>query len=588
MSLRETVAWGLLAMFGLASLAGVLVSGRAGLPALDSEIRFHLYPPDHVRVGDLRTYGPAIISPDGRRLAFIGMDPEGRSAIWVRDLHELTAAKIDGTSGAAYPFWSPDGSQIAYFSEGKLKRVRINSGAPDVLDDAPLGRGGTWSTSGTILFVASPNDPLRIVGSDGNGQKSLADAAGGRAPGIFHFHPMFLPDGRRFLFIEAGPIAAAGVPFVGALDATRDATRYSPIAETHSNLVYAAAGHDPSRGYLLYVRSSSLMAQPVDARDLEARGEARLLATGVRSSLERWRGDFSASLNGVLVYRAARTDGRPLAWYDRRGQKIGDVSGSGSDRDVSLSPDGTMLAVQRFASSPNWSDIWIQDLAKGAESRLTLAGNPHYTPVWAPNGQGLFFVAHDGDGFGVYYGALSERQPRPLQTGLDEFVAVSDASPDGRRLLYQLRTAAGHFDLWSLQLAEDHGPSRTCGPRSTKSKVSSLRTDGGLPMSPTSPPGPKSICRPVQPRIREPRCRPMEACSHAGGGTDVSSSTSARTVASWARPWLLERCLASAHPSRCSRRTSTPEAGTRCCISTTTSPRTVSESSPWPVRKRRR
>ena len=452
MSMRETVAWGLLAMFGLASLAGVLVWGRAGLPALEPEIRFHLYPPDQVRVGDLRTYGPAVISPDGRRLALIGMDPDGRSAIWVRGLHELTAAKIDGTSGASYPFWSPDGSQIAYFSDGKLKRVRMNGGAPDVLDDAPLGRGGTWSTSGTILFVASPNDPLRIVRLEGNGQKSLAAAAGGRAPGIFH--PMFLPDGRRFLFVNAGPIAGAGVPFVGALDPTREATRYSPIAETHSNLVYAAAGHDPSRGYLLYVRSSSLMAQPVDARDLEARGEARLLATGVRSSLERWRGDFSASLNGVLVYRAARTGGRPLAWYDRRGQKIGDVSGSGSDRDVSLSPDGTLLAVQRFASSPNWSDIWIQDLTKGAESRLTLAGNPHYTPVWAPNGQGLFFVARGGDGFGVYYCALSERQPRQLQKGVDEFVAVSDASPDGRRLLYQFRTAAGHFDLWSLQLAD--------------------------------------------------------------------------------------------------------------------------------------
>ena len=273
------------------------------------------------------------------------------------------------------------------------------------------------------------------------------------------------------------------------------------------------------------------MAQPVDARDLEARGEARLLATGVRSSLERWRGDFSASLNGVLVYRAARTDGRPLAWSDRRGQKIGDVSGSGSDRDVSLSPDGTLLAVQRFASSPNWSDIWIQDLTKGTESRLTLAGNPHYTPVWAPNGQGLFFVARGGDGFGVYYCALSERQPRQLQKGVDEFVAVSDASSDGRRLLYQFRTAAGHFDLWSLQLADSPRAEPYLRTPFDEVQGQFSRTDGGLPMSPTSPPGPKSICLPVQPRIRESRCRPMEAFSRGGGGTDVNSSTSARTVA---------------------------------------------------------
>ena len=322
------------------------------------------------------------------RSAFIGMDLDGRSAIWVRDLHELTAAKIDGTSGAAYPFWSPDGSQIAYFSEGKLKRVRINGGAPDVLDDAPLGRGGTWSTSGTILFVASPNDPLRIVGSDGNGQKSLADAAGGRTRHL-RLHPMFLPDGRRFLFIKAGPIAPAGVPFVGALD---DRRRDALFAD-HGNPLQPGLRRRRPRSLARLSAVCALLVVDGAARRCARPGGPRRGTTA-----RRWRPFEPRAVEGRLFGIAergtglsgSRTDGRPLAGYDWRGHKIGDVSGSGSDRDVSLSPDGTMLAVQRFASSPNWSDIWIQDLTKGAESRLTLAGNPHYTPVWAPNGQGLF------------------------------------------------------------------------------------------------------------------------------------------------------------------------------------------------------
>ena len=452
-SKREALAWGLVGVLALASLAGALLSDRASLRRSPGPvIRFHLYPPDRVRIGDLRTYGPAVISPDGRRLAFIGLDPQGVSAVWVRDLHELSAARIEGTSGASLPFWSPDGSQLAYFADGKLKRIRTNGGVPDVLADAPLGRGGTWSTSGAILFVPSPESPLQMAGGSGDVGKSLA-AVRGKPQEAAQLHPTFLPDGRRFLFIEAGPIAAAVVPFVGGLE-TRGSTRYSPIAESHSDVVYAAAGHDPSHGYLLYVRSSSLMAQLVDAGDLGPRGEPRLVATGIRSSLERWRGDFSASLNGVLVYREARTSGRPLTWYDRGGNNLGDVPGSGSDRDVALSPDGAVLAVQRFISSPNWSDIWIRDLARGAESRLTLEGGTHYTPVWARNSRGLFFVARRRDGFGIYYCSLSERQPRQVLKSAREFVAVSDASPDGRALLYQIRTAVGHFDLGLLELGD--------------------------------------------------------------------------------------------------------------------------------------
>jgi dipeptidyl aminopeptidase/acylaminoacyl peptidase len=218
-------------------------------------------------------------------------------------------------------------------------------------------------------------------------------------------------------------------------------------------VIYASAADDSRNGYLLYVHSSALMAQPVDASSLQPRSEPRMIARGVRSSLERWRGDFSASLNGVLVYRSASGE-RRLAWYDRRGRKLADLAGSGSHRDVALSPDGTRLAVNRFGTAPVGSDIWIQDLARGTESRFTVGDSPHYTPVWTPNSEGIFFVAGGPDGFGLYHGVVSERQPKKLLPGSVRFAALSDASADGRSVLYQVRTEAGHFDLWLLDLAE--------------------------------------------------------------------------------------------------------------------------------------
>jgi Tol biopolymer transport system component len=448
---RQGLAWGLATVVGLGTLVAALTPRQARTSS--AVVRFHLYPPDQVRVGDLRTYGPAVISPDGRRLAFVGMDASGRSAIWVRALDQLSATAVTGTDGASYPFWSPDGLQLAFFADGKLKKVRVDGGVPDVLGEAPLGRSGAWSTRGMILFVRSPEGPLQIVAEAGSNPLPLLPAFGTHQQARV-LHPVFLPGSDRFLFLGAGPTAPAGVPFVGEVGANREPHRYAHIAESHSNLVYAGAGDGTSRAYLLYVRSSSLIAQPVDGSTLEPRGDASFVASGVRSSLERWRGDFSASLNGVLVYRAASPVERRLAWYDRRGHRLGEVPGSGSHRDVALSADGSRLAVHRFDSSPVWSDIWIQDLARGTESRFTLGSSPHYTPVWARNGQGLFFVARREDGYGVYYCVLSERQPRQLLKGSDEFVAVTDTSPDGRSLLYQARTAAGHFDLWLLELSD--------------------------------------------------------------------------------------------------------------------------------------
>ena len=84
----------------------------------------------------------------------------GMSEIWVRLLDTIEARALAGTERASFPFWSPDSRFIAFFADGKLKKVDINGGRPQVLADAPAGRGGTWNQFGAIVFTPSPSAGL--------------------------------------------------------------------------------------------------------------------------------------------------------------------------------------------------------------------------------------------------------------------------------------------------------------------------------------------------------------------------------------------------------------------------------------------
>jgi hypothetical protein len=64
-------------------------------------------------------------------------------------VHEA-AQMLAGTQNAQFPFWSPDSKSVAFFADGKLKRVDLAGGPSRTLADASAARGGSWSTKGVI------------------------------------------------------------------------------------------------------------------------------------------------------------------------------------------------------------------------------------------------------------------------------------------------------------------------------------------------------------------------------------------------------------------------------------------------------
>ena len=147
-------------------------------------------------------------------------------------------------------------------------------------------------------------------------------------------------------------------------------------------LTYAASA-DSGPGQLLFLREGTLMAQPFDAKRLALAGEPVPVAERVGSF--RDGGFFSASDNGVLVYRTADADSQ-VTWFDRQGTMTGRASEPGGFRDAALSPDGSRAVVSRMnPQDATKADLWLLDLSRGSgATRLTLGADIAEFPPGRP------------------------------------------------------------------------------------------------------------------------------------------------------------------------------------------------------------
>src|SRR5262249_14898756 len=145
--------------------------------------------------------GSLAISPNAKFVAYVAISKEGLTSIYLRPLDSLEARPLPGTNDAAYPFWSPDSSFIAFFAQGKLKKIDIIGGPAQALCDATSGRGATWSKNGTILFSPSlGNSGLYEVNASGSGLKQVTTLDNDKQEAT-HRWPFFLPDGDHFLYV---------------------------------------------------------------------------------------------------------------------------------------------------------------------------------------------------------------------------------------------------------------------------------------------------------------------------------------------------------------------------------------------------
>jgi eukaryotic-like serine/threonine-protein kinase len=443
--LSPRIAWAVAGLFLLTSLALTFASFRGSAPNRTRPVRLQIVAPPNTAFAD-----SVAVSPDGNWLAFTATHPDGNSSLWIRSLDSLVARSLPGTEGARRPFWSPDSRALGFFAGGKLKRTELSAGTPQILAEASLDpRGGTWGPDGTIVFAPAFQGSLLRIAATG-GTVSAAMALDSSRKEQTHRWPSFLPDGRHFLYYASrGGGEEPGEIFIGSLDQQPPRR----VVESSSLAMFAAPG------YLLFVRGTTLLAQPFDVDRLQLKGRPVAIADQLpRPGSTAGLRTFSVSSSGVLAYHAGAGTQTQLAWLDRAGRELGVIGSPAEHYAPRLTPDGTRLAVERLDPDSTNSDIWLMDLARSIASRFTFDPADDTLSVWSPDGTRLFFSS-SREGVTQLYQALSDRpgsEEPLLRSGA--WKAPDDVSPDGQFLIYETIDPKGEGDLWLLPLSGDRRP----------------------------------------------------------------------------------------------------------------------------------
>lgn len=381
------------------------------------------------------------VAPNGHTVAVVAYSETARkNAIWIYEVGAAGAKSLSGTEGAAYPFWSPDGRSIAFFADSRLKRVESSGGPVETICDAPSGRGGTWSQENLIVFAPDVNEGLsEIVATGGVPKKITKPDATKSEQG--HRWPVFLPDGKHFLYLAANFSGTKNVNniLVGALEGESRL-----VVEAGANAAYA----DP--GYLLYYRNHALVAQAFDLKRFSLSGDVITLLPDIKYLPQVKRAVFSVSFGGSLVAQGGEQEALSQpTWFDRQGKATGVVGAPDVYGNVELSPDGKSLAVDKTDMETLNTDIWTYDLTRDSSKRLTFDPSIDALPVWNPDGLSLVFGSNRGMGREIYMKQVGGTQDERVVANDTVNVYPSDWSKDGKYVLYS-RGA----ELWFVALSD--------------------------------------------------------------------------------------------------------------------------------------
>ena len=432
----ELLPWIVAVLCTLAVAALTWGSSHAPAPEMPLAARFEVPAADATSfaLGDRAT--PALdVSADGRALAWSACEnASGACALYVRPIDRFEATRLAGTDGATAPFFSRDGRWIAFFADGKLKKIATSGGAPSVLADAPFAGGGAWGRDGRIVFSSLPAGGLSLV-SDQGGAVTTLTAPDPRRGELRHVLPSWLPGGGILFTVTISPVPdtpgqLAVIP--------RDATTWKTL---RGGVTRALA---PGAGYLLMATGDDVQAATFDERTvtLTGGGDSMLASITSRAGLAQ----LAVASTGTLAGLEAPSPPR-VSWADRPGEDAGAIARLAS---IAISPDAKRAAG--LVTDASGSDVWVVDLGSGAQTRITYGGM-NVSPAWSADGRQIVFATRTAGVFTMASRRIDDRteatigarggQMFPTSTAADGRIAVTVMGADG---IPAGRTAVGILD----------------------------------------------------------------------------------------------------------------------------------------------
>jgi serine/threonine protein kinase/Tol biopolymer transport system component len=418
-----------------------------------------------------------VVAPDGRRIAYTARDAAG-VRLYVRALNSLEADTIAGTEGAMSPFWSPDGQSLAYFIEGSVMKVSLPDGAPAPIADAPFGRGGTWTSSGFIVFAPDVilSGLSRAPAEGGKAEPlTLVDASRGETS---HYWPVALPDGIHFLyFVRSVDSRRRGI-YLGRVD--RPAQRAGePLFYADSGAVFVPRARSEG-GDLVYLSNGRVEARRFDVTRLAAAASARTLEFLPAELTLRSPVTVTASDDVMAFTDSVLPSGNRLASIAMDGTSARFWEKADAHNWPRVSPDGKLIARLRLDETRSQPDILIEDLERGSVYPVLKTLEPDMSPVWSPDGRRLAFVTGH---LPFRRGKLALNIVAADGTGIlstlecpGNYCEPTDWSADGSSLLISVLDS-GNWKVWTTS-TEPSGGAAPLLASETNARDARLSPDG--------------------------------------------------------------------------------------------------------------
>jgi hypothetical protein len=482
-----------LASLGLGFAAGRYAGSAPAQPTIPSRYYSIILP----EPAPLALTGP---TPMGTWQTALAIAPGGASIVYssprdatthlvVRRLDRDSTFVMGGTDGAFFPFYSPDGEMIGFFSGRELRKISANGGSPVTLAQVDRPTGAVWVTPDSILLFEEDGFTMRWIRSTGG------DAAPPKRLTTQFGTPDVLP-GNEWVVgqLSSGQLALLSLRDTSLFAISRrgvipvDSVGLSDITFGASPRWVAASGH------LVYATGDGvLMALPFDVVNRRVTGQPVTLVNGVRIEDGFGYAEFGISRDGTLAYVPGNNQlyGR-IALLDATGRLDTLSFPRGAYTQLRASPDGEQLAIQQRSTAVGW-EIVRYDFNTGVPARVPVAGNYRVFPAaWRPPGRELLLGLWDPVRF-LFLGARLQ----PLFGGATEDLPLRGISylsfnPEGTHLSFSdWRTG----ELFIAPLRGDTTRTRVPGRGFASSFSPDGRwlaygdVDGGISVSPVPPTG---------------------------------------------------------------------------------------------------
>lgn len=432
----------LLLLWLCVALAMVAVAGVtwwvARRPVPTTRMQFALDFPEEMSVSHMA------LSRDGSMLVFVS--PEENSALpmlFVQHIGSPDVTPLPGTQGASYPFWSPDNTAVAFFANGKLLKMSISGGSPQVLGTAFAARGGSWGSKGVIIYSPDAQSPLQRVNADGTGMAPATQSIR-LAQDQSHRWPVFLADGTHFLFWAGNFANLKGDRTSGIYLSSLEGKERKLIALCHSSFAYDS--------HNLYYADDQrqLVGIAFDPSSGTVSGGAGVIANSVGFQPATYWVALTVAQNGTFIYNTSVGAAQSvLTWIDRSGKELGRVGHPAVTSNPTLSPEGSRVAADISDLKANNVDIWIESTTGGGNSRFTFDPAEEVVGVWSRDGSMLAYRLADSEGTSLEIktatGLERERKRYTLTNATMDDIEPNSWSSDGQYLLCMRQTASGAY-----------------------------------------------------------------------------------------------------------------------------------------------